>query len=220
MLDPNLVGKVFKQKRAVDEIFERYFRVRLPYLQSRSYARIEAYGIRVSGVPEIDVTIETQMIETEMTINAMLDKFRMGVTISLVNYNDSAEVYRIIYAHLTQYAEYLNSGGVNVGNIPFDDLRDLDKFASVVYDKAVSVFDEEGKNAHVASIFKRYYTVDNVFKTPRVERPKEENQNIVGASGVEVMAVTKTPEKRKHESYLDVLDSHMKTIGDWRRNDQ
>jgi hypothetical protein len=66
-------------------LFDEYFKVRYPYLQSRSIDDLRKYGYRVSGVEELDRNLDKQEITTELTINQMFEKYRAGVSISVIN---------------------------------------------------------------------------------------------------------------------------------------
>lgn len=205
--------------KGVDALFDRYFLVRMNYLNSRSVDQLRRFGQRVSGIPEIDRHLDRQEIITELSVNAMFEKFRSGVTIKLVNYSDSAEVYRIIHAHLIRWAEYL-AGGVNVGSAPLEDLVELDRFASVVYDKAVNVFSEQERSSALAGTFMRVQSIN--FNNVLTRARKAETHVVeTMANGVEVMRVKEVegPKIVERTSFKDLFSSRINDLKGWRGND-
>lgn len=169
-------------------LWDKYFKVRMLYLHSRNVDQVRRFGVRISGVEEIDRGLDKQEIVTEMNIDRMFEKWRTGVTIRVVNYNDTLIIYRIIHAHLIAWAEYMASG-INNGNVPIKDLIELDDFANVVYDKARSVFSQEEKQTALASNFLQVQTINfqNILK-----REYNQIETKITPSGAEVTRVTKT----------------------------
>lgn len=131
------------------DLFERYYHVRFKHIDSRSPEQIRRTGIRSSGIPEIDREVARYEVDSELTIDQMFELWRNGATIRLVNYSDSAEIYQIIQRHIVETAEAVKYAVNGVNKELLVDMVDLDKFASVVYNKAVSIFtDMERKAVH------------------------------------------------------------------------
>lgn len=195
------------------DIWDKYYKVRMRYLHSRSVEQVRKFGIRISGIDEIDRDLDKQMIETEMNIDTMFEKWRKGVTIRVINYNDTAEIYRIIHAHLVAWAEYL-ANSINVGDAPLKDLIELDQFAAIVYDKAVSVFSEQDQNTAVASNFLNVQSINfrNILK-------REANiiDNRISDSGVEVMKVTSNEKVGLpiRHSMKDIFSEQINRVSRW-----
>jgi phage-related protein len=207
-------------KHNANDLFDRYFLVRMNYLNSRSVDQLRRFGQRVSGVAEIDRNLDKQEIVTELTVNAMFEKFRSGVTIKLVRYSDAAEVYRIIHAHLIKWAEYITTG-INVGNAPLSDLVELDRFASVVYDKAVNVFSEQERTSALAGTFQRVQSIN--FNNILTRARKSEYHSVeTTANGVEVMRVKEldTPKIIERTSFKDLFSSRISEVKGWRGSDE
>lgn len=194
-------------------IWENYYRVRMNYLHSRPMEHLKKYGTRISGIEEIDKQLDRQMIETEMTIDMMFEKWRSGVTIHVVNYDDTAEIYKIIQAHLVTWAEYLTHG-VNVGDAPLKDLMELDKFAAVVYDKAVSVFSAEEQNMALAHNFMNVQSI-NFFNV--LKRRHTDISTKVSDTGVEVVRIEKEDKKLpERNSMKDIFNAEINRNAIWR----
>lgn len=184
-----------KQKTPLDLMYEKYYKVRINYFQSLTPEEMRRKGIRVSGIERYDEGIPHRTVESEYTIAMMFSKWKTGLTISVINYADTAEIYQIIHDHLVACAHFLSNGlAVNGSDTEMvKDLIELDKFASVVYDKAKSIFTEQERaavyNHHLGgvqsinffNIMKRSYsTPEKVIKGPMGEeiiRISEEKSN-------------------------------------------
>lgn len=204
--------KNFNKLPTGNDLWDKYYKVRMLYLHSRSVDQIKKFGVRISGIEEIDRNLDKQMIETEMNIDSMFEKWRKGVTIRVVNYNDTAEIYRIIHSHLVAWSEYL-SNGVNVGDAPLKDLIELDQFAAIVYDKAVAVFSQEDRNTAVASNFLNVQSINfkNILKR---ERNVSETRM---TDGVEVTTVTKNEKSGLplRHSMKDIFSEQINRVSKW-----
>jgi len=177
---------------------------------------MRAFGTRISGIESIDRNLDKQEFETEMTIDSMFEKYRNGVTVRLLNYSDSAIIYKIIHSHLIAWAEYL-SRGINV-DAPLKDLIELDEYAAVVYDKARSVFSPDVKMSALASNFSNVQTINfhNVLK-----RAVAIPETSVQANGVEVNRITRDPAKIKdglpiRNSFKDIFADEISRSSAWR----
>jgi hypothetical protein len=191
------------------DLWERYFLVKINYLKSRPTDQIRRYGVRVSGNPDVDRYLPDQEITTQMNIDAMFEKYRMGVNVRVVNYNDTAEIYRIIHHHLIAWAEYLNTG-INIGNAPLKDLVELDVFAGVVYDKARSVFSEEVRET---AISKNFANVQSINFQNILQRESKGNRL---RSGAEVSTVNKLPGERP--SMKDIFVKEIDRLSHFRES--
>lgn len=198
-----------------DDLFDKYFKVRMSYFRSRSLEYLKTYGMRVSGFEEIDRNLENQQIVTEMTVDRMFEKWRTGVTVSLIRYDDSADVYKIIHNHLIAWAEYLSTG-INTGAAPLKDLVELDIFAGVVYDKARSVFSAEERQTAIATNFLGVQTINfgNIL-----QKARKETNTRVSASGAEVTRVTESNPSgiRERNSFKDLFSSQINQVAGWRQ---
>lgn len=196
------------------ELWERYFYVRMNYLHSRSVDHVRRYGVRVSGVEEIDRMLPEQEILTQLTIDAMFEKHRSGVTIKVVNYEDTAEIYRIIRAHLLAWVNYLATG-INIGDAPIEDLIALDAFAKTVYEKAVDVFSIEDRALAVAQNFRNVQSLNfgNILKRSQ----GDELQVTRTQDGIEVVRINNDEVVvPQHQSLKTVFQEQLTHLGGWQ----
>lgn len=197
------------------DLFDRYYRVSYRHFDSRSPDHIRRYGVRVSGVPSIDSTIEKYEVESELTIDSMFEMWRKGVTIKVRNYLDSAEIYEIIQRHLVTTAEFLR-GSINGSNRELlKDMMDLDKFAAVVYDKAKTIFTDQERAAVDKSNFAGLQTI-NFFNILNKNYSRIEEVT-VKKDGTEVIkkAVTNTRQApvREREDLSSVFIDQIERLG-------
>lgn len=140
-------------KKDLSDLFDRYYEVSYRHFDSRTPEQIRRNGFRTSGIPEIDKSIMTYEVRSELTINAMFELWRTGVTIRILKFDDSAEIYEIIQRHIVLTADAIK-GQINGPNHELlTDMVDLDRFASVVYGKAKSIFTEQERNAVINNSF-------------------------------------------------------------------
>lgn len=205
-----------------NDLWDKYYMVKMPYLQSRPVEQIRRFGVRISENEMLDRQRETEMIVTQLNIDMMFEYWRKGVTIRVINYNDTAEIYKIIHQHLIAWAEYL-SGGINTGAAPLKDLIELDEFASIVYDKAVNIFSQEQRRSAIAENFTNVQAI-NFFNILQRETRREENHFQTIGEGVDVARIDSTgankPKLPERNSLKDLFSEQVNAINGWRNHGQ
>jgi hypothetical protein len=93
---------------------------------------IKIFGTPTVGDKAIDKELTSQWFTTMATISTMVDYYKNGINIKIVNYKDIKDIYDAINAHLLGWKKRLEQG-INVGNAPIDDLIAMDEFANLVY---------------------------------------------------------------------------------------
>lgn len=116
-------------------IWENLYMVRLPSLDATSVDFLKAHGTYITGNKRIDSANANNWLTTYLTIAKMVELHKEGVTISVLNPDDTKRIYDAIEAHLLAWRHELEYG-VNIGNAPMQDLMDMDKFANTVYQHA------------------------------------------------------------------------------------
>lgn len=131
-------------------IFKKLFMCKIKNIDSMSIDYIRIFGSPTSGDTTSDYGTTNELITRMLTINQMVEYYKQGITIHVVNYNDTKEIYDRISDHLNAWKTKLNTS-FHVREAPIDDLVLLDKFASVVYQHAVRLMDTK----YVDSILSR-----------------------------------------------------------------
>lgn len=122
-------------KNNADVIFHKLFLARVPILSTFSEEEIEITGIPMHQNMEDEKKTESMLNTTTVmiTINDMVEKYKNGFKISIVNYEDMSFIYDVIQDHLLAWRNRritsLNSTSTNVDN----DLIDLDSFANEIF---------------------------------------------------------------------------------------
>lgn len=197
------------------DLFERYYAVQYRHFDARTEDNIRRHGVRVSGVPSIDVNIERYEVISELTIDSMFELWRRGVTVRVVNYSDTEEIYDIIHRHLLACAEYLQNS-VNRSSVTLvKELVELDKFASVVYDKAKSIFTDKERAAVQAPGFSAIQEI-NFFNILNSDYSRVETVRVVDGKEKAVRSREgdrKTIPVREREDLSQVFIEHIDRIG-------
>lgn len=114
------------------KIFNSLFLCIVQCMPSMSDEELDEYGILYLNDPEYDDFIQNQWIHRYLTINQMVELHRRGVDVIVKNKADTKKIYEYIRDHLLAWEHFI-SNGLNVSAAPYDDLIELDKFASKVY---------------------------------------------------------------------------------------
>ena len=91
------------KESAVYKIFYWPFRFRIPYHNLIDYESAEKFGVR--GNPEAAKEQALAMVDVLLTINQMIDFYREGATLQLVQLTDAKIIYQILYDHLSMWVE-------------------------------------------------------------------------------------------------------------------
>lgn len=155
-----------KQIDTTSLLWEYYFKVRMPYLQTRSLQDIRNTGVAVTGIREIDNDIPNQQLTTMLTIAQMAEYFKEGVSIRVVHYEDIKTIYEYISQHIHVWKSRLERG-INIGNAPVEDLILLDQFANTIYDHAKYQFTADIADSLIGQHFAKTQraTVNNFFNS-------------------------------------------------------
>jgi hypothetical protein len=132
------------------KIWEWLFRVSIPYLQSRTMEDLKRYGVTLTGIQEYDEAVNEEWITTAISIVRMVELYKEGVPIRVLDVKDTKTIYEYISLHIQAWKVRLERG-INLGDAPIDDLIDMDQFASVVYAEAKYQFTREYADSFTAN---------------------------------------------------------------------
>lgn len=133
-------------------LWDILYEVRMSDIGSRNIEELKMFGHVVSGIKEIDKHIRTNMIDRWMCIADMVDYFREGIPIKLINHSDTKTIYEAISHHIYAWREVCEYG-VNQVNAPLEDLIWMDQFAEKVYGHATNYLDKTVRDHLVMSDF-------------------------------------------------------------------
>lgn len=123
-------------------IWDYYFLVRVPFLQSTSEDYLRIHGMPMTGNKQIDLEVANSWITSMMNIATMVDHFKNGTPVSVIKTVDTKTIYDNITRHLENWKHKLQYG-VNLGEAPVEDLIAMDQFANSVYEYAKYQFTPE-----------------------------------------------------------------------------
>lgn len=175
---------------------EYLYKVRLPYLRSRTEAEMRLYGTTLSGVKAIDNDIINQDMTTWISISDMLEYYKKGVEIKITAVVDTKSIYDTISEYINYWKVKLERG-VNLGSAPIEDLIALDEFANLVYDHAKYQFTREVAQSFMA----RQLTSNQFVNASNLFNNRAFNMNAPrGESGVTVLNPESPSEIEDRES--------------------
>lgn len=184
------------------KLWDYYYQVRVPYLQSRTIDDVRRHGVNVSGIAEIDKDIPNQWMTTMMTVAQMADYFKEGVPIRVIKQSDVKEIYDNISNHIHAWKSRLERG-INIGDAPVDDLILLDQFANTVYEHAKYQFTADMVNSLFAQHLSKVQKINasNFFAHGAMPKPNQPGSEA---------GVTRINADDKHED-RDSLSEFFKT---------
>lgn len=154
-------------------IFKEKFLCLLRYIDTLSEAEIRRSGVPTTYVEELDEAHLNHPVRQYLTIDDMIELYRRGITIRVVNYEDTEKIYDNIQEHLLAWKRDIERSH-STNHVPVEDLIDLDRFANVVYKKAKFVFDQ----AEVQDYFVK--GIDNVFALSALFAAEEDTPKRIG----------------------------------------
>ena len=192
--------KVQPRLDTTDKIWTYYYLVRVPELGCTSVDYMRQYGTYITGHKQIDQALSQQWMTRQMTIAQMVDLYRDGVQIKIVNESDVKDIYEAIASHLEGWRSQLEHG-INIGDAPIDDLIAMDDFANGVYEFARHHLTRDAVNSIMAQHMSNTLRVNpgNFFskpKTPGVEVTED------GISKINPIDEDLTPERDSLGAFL------------------
>lgn len=161
-------------------IFNQLFKCRIRDIDTMSTDYMREFGVPYSGDLETDMAILKAPVQRYFTINEMVEFFRKGIPFNVIRYEDTAIIYEKISDHLNAWRKEIEFS-YDARHAPLQDLIDLDKLASVVYDKARFVFDHEfveSRNLRgIDSLFSDVLGIGKIFAESTEVKPDESSKD-------------------------------------------
>ncbi len=174
-------------------IWDNLYEVRVPYVDTLTTQHIKDIGLPTTGNRILDRQMSQDLVNVVISIDAIVEYYRRGVTVYMRNNNDTTEIYGIVNNYLLAWKENVENG-LNVGNVPAEDLMLLDRFAEMLYPVA-SAFGAPPRSSN--SVFANFYTGNGNFvsrgsffaPTPIIgEKPKEDKHESVSGELAKAIA--------------------------------
>lgn len=152
-------------------IWENLYEASVPYVETISAEDLKRRGLPTVGNRDLDRQMNNDLVNVVITIDAMVEYFRRGVTVRLRNGADAKQIYDIVNNYLLAWKEQIETC-INVGNVPSEDLMLLDRFAEMIF----PVAKRWGATPTPAkSFFENFFTANGAFVTRNslFAKPKE-----------------------------------------------
>lgn len=124
-------ARKYSGKELIDKMFKYYYKVRVPYLATKSVEELNLFGLTNTGVKDVDLSLANERITTYATIEQLIELYKKHVTIFIVDETDSIEIYNVINEHISNWHEFLKHS-MNADKVPIEDLATMDEFAKEV----------------------------------------------------------------------------------------
>ena len=142
-------------------IWESMYEVSVPYVETISAEAMKHHGLPTVGNRAFDRQMNNDLVNVVITIDAMVEYYRRGVSVRLRNGADAKQIYDIVNNYLLAWKEQIESC-INVGNVPSEDLMLLDRFAEMLF----PVAKRWGATPTPArSFFENFFTANGTFVT-------------------------------------------------------
>lgn len=129
MDDPNMSWDALERLGA--PIWENLYHVRVPTYATYTDQRLRDIGRPSTGNRRVDEEHLKEPCEVYITIDKIVEHYRIGTPVVFCKNNDLIEIYRIVDAYLRFWAKQIRNGLHHLA-APVDDLLLLDQFASDV----------------------------------------------------------------------------------------
>jgi len=133
--------------KITDKIFSSSFIYKciVPYGATLNDKEVEEYGIRGTGVKEVDDRLQNQPTVVYLNIARMVDLYSSYYNITICSNEDAKTIYLDIVAYLEVWHEFITRSTINSTNVPVDDLIALDDFAKAIRPMALGATSTHAK---------------------------------------------------------------------------
>ena len=161
-------------------IWDHYYEIRIPAIHAASEYELQVkHAMGSTGNRLLDEQIKTEWRYLHRTISDMVDLFKKGIPIVLVNYKDSEAIYCSIQAHIEAMAQAVKNQ-INIRKIPYEDLIAMDEFAHTVYNYAGSLVEDSFRRNAITGLFDIGQTnmfANDLFKGEDEEVPERNSMS-------------------------------------------
>jgi hypothetical protein len=153
-------------------IWDYLYKVRIPYLDTFSADYLQKFGVTMPTNKKDAADQMDSLVTTFINIDSMIEYFKNGVCVRVVEQADTKLIYDAIQAHLEAW-ELALKRGQNMNLAPTEDLLNMDKFANAVYAHAKFMFKEnetrteftkklQNNSANLSSMFSKKFNTETM----------------------------------------------------------
>lgn len=175
------------QTTAAYKLFHFYVECMIPAAYAYQ-SRHEVEGVPVYARGDMEDDAAREMVPRQHTTVELIEYHKRGASIIIRNPEDAVKMYGWLRDHLSLLRSRVQFS-VNIGNIPLQDLEDMDDFATMIYRIArqyEQVDERQGKMNR---------KIDDMFKNRRIRRKRVED---------ETPANQQTPEEKPMKEHRSI----------------
>lgn len=118
----------------------------VPYGATVSEQEMSEFGLRATGVEELDERLADMPVKVYITINDMVELYKAYYPITVASVAEAKMVYESITNYTAKWKAYLSTYSLNRSKLPVDDLILLEEFA--YYLRGHAVVDQTNVKIH------------------------------------------------------------------------
>lgn len=191
-------------------IWDYLYKVRIPFLDTFTPEYLEKFGVPMPTDKKAQAEQLDSLVTTYINIDAMVEHYKKGVCIRVVEAPDTKLIYDAIQSHLMAWEVALRYGQ-NIGESPMEDLLTMDQFANDVYEHARFHFKQnEAKSEFIRSLQNNNASISNMFTKVMIQQ--EEIPGVTMVDGVTTINPSTGAKLPERESMSDFLMNRLNTI--------
>lgn len=109
----------------------------VPYITTLDQEEVSTYGIRCTGVEELDEHLDTMQVKVYITIDRMIDVYSENHPVRIATPKAAKQVYEALTIYSQHWAAYIKTQSLNKARLPVEDLILMEDFASRLRPAAV-----------------------------------------------------------------------------------
>lgn len=117
-------------------IWERLFEMKVRYIDTLPDDVIREIGVLNTGNKVLNQQMHNDLLNVMITIDAMIEYYKRGVSVIFRNPQDTRDAYEIVNNYLHAWKNQIEHG-LNLGQVPLEDLMLMDRWAESLYPVAL-----------------------------------------------------------------------------------
>jgi len=102
----------------------------VPYITTVPASEVEEFGLRSTGVEELDEHLDSMPIRVYITINRMIELYVDNYPIRIATAAAAKQIYEAVVTYSQHWTSYLKTASLNQSAMPVEDLIIMEDFAS------------------------------------------------------------------------------------------
>jgi hypothetical protein len=130
----------------------------VPYITTLNMDEVNEFGMRGTGVEELDDKLDVMRVYVHITIERMVDLYMENYPISISNGAAAKQIYEAITLYTQYWEMYIKGNSMNTSAIPIDDLLALEEFAMRIRPHAVSGASDGPVEVGLTNLLDEYFS--------------------------------------------------------------